>query len=194
VQWKAATFRWVVVALDRETRQSLRRPDMPFYPVYALRAWDAGRGIWTDIAAREFREEPEGVAVSVTQSGRYRIVVLASPACAVESEEANLSDEDIEKVVAVESGLLTDSASRRLLLLRADGSPMSGARVAVGGPISSLPPLEGVADAEGRFDLGPVNVDELIVWTSTGDSLQPVEFRVSPGEHPGENIVVRCSD
>lgn len=194
VEWKAATFRWVVVALPEDTRQSLRRTDIPHYPVYALRKWDAGRGVWADIAAQEFREEPEGVAVSVTQSGRYRIAVLASPVCIIESEEAQFSDEDIEKVVAVESSLLTDTPSRRVRMLRADGSPLAGARIAVGGPLAALPPIEGVTDAEGRFDPGPVNVPELLVWVSEGNSPQPLEFRVSPGEQTGEDIVVRCSE
>lgn len=194
VEWKADTFRWVVAALPEDIRQSLRRADMPHYPVYALRRWDAGRGVWADVAAQEFREEPEGIAVSVTQSGRYIIAVLASPVCIVESGEANLGDDDIEKIVAVESSLLTDTPSRRVRMVRSDGSPLSGARIAVGGPIAALPPLEGITDAEGRFDLGPVNVPELLVWVSEGVSVHPLEFRVAPGEQAGEDIVVRCSE
>ncbi len=58
------------------------------------------------------------------------------------------------------------------------GRPVGGRSLAMSGPYSSLPPMRGTTDADGRLKLGPVRASELHLELESGRD-EPLTWEIS---------------
>lgn len=153
--WRVPAYGWLVLALDANARTLLHTDARRPYPVYLLERQDE-RGAWRVEPGDAFLEEEDGVAVSLTRPGVYRVVAASSPLDRMESAPVRVERVEGERVVRL--GARADGRTCRVVVTR-DGRPVSGARVFAGGTRGSLPPLRGTTDAQGVFALGAVRGD-----------------------------------
>ena len=157
VMWRVAAYRWLVLGMDGFLRGQLdaraRRP----YPVFVLQRWNDG-DVWRTHGADSFLQEEGGMAVSLLESGRYRVLVALSAHEHYVSTVAEVGEDGAEHAVSVQ----VDAAGPTCeVLVTAAGVPVYGARVMAGSEVSSLPPVRGLTDAEGRWRLGRVRSEAL---------------------------------
>src|SRR5690606_4328516 len=113
--------------------------------------------VWRTQAADAFLQEEGGVAVSLLEPGRYRVLVARSAHEHYVSTVAEV-EEGAEHAVSVR---VAAAGSACEVLVTAGGAPVYGARVIAGGEVASLPPSRGLTDAEGRWRLGRVRSQAL---------------------------------
>ncbi|MBJ6763537.1 carboxypeptidase regulatory-like domain-containing protein [Myxococcaceae bacterium JPH2] len=150
--WKVPVYRWLLLQLDGFTQGQLATRTQAPFPVYALQRRDEA-GAWRDVAAEAFLPEPEGLAVSLTSPGTYRVLIATSPVAVSPSPAVALNEGDSE--VAVSPRLGEEGVPCEVQVTEG-GRPVYGAEVTAVGEVASLPPLRGHTDAEGRWRLGRV--------------------------------------
>ncbi|AKQ70813.1 hypothetical protein A176_007725 [Myxococcus hansupus] len=157
VTWRVAAYRWLVLRMDGFLRGQLdaraRRP----YPVFVLQRWSDG-DVWRTHGADAFLHEEGGVAVSLLEPGRYRVLVALSAHEHHVSTVAEVGVDGAEHAVSVQVEAAGPTCE---VLVTAAGVPVYGARVMAGSEVSSLPPVRGLTDAEGRWRLGRVRSEAL---------------------------------
>lgn len=154
VTWRVPLYRWLVVRLDAAARFRIESPARPPYPQFLLERQDAS-GAWRARATDHFLSEAGGMAVSIAEPGRYRVIAAASPYLLYRTPEVEVAEGDGEKVVGLDfAGPATPCELR--VVDGATGRPLGGAHVLASGERGSLPAVEGVTDSAGRFALGPV--------------------------------------
>ncbi|NBD10079.1 carboxypeptidase regulatory-like domain-containing protein [Corallococcus silvisoli] len=161
VEWRVPAYQWLVLRMDGFTRAQLKERSLPLYPVYLLERRDE-RGGWSEVTTQEFIPEGDSVAVSLTEPGTYRIQVASSPYASRPSSVARMGegDGDVEVSLSPEG---TSGASCEVHVTR-QGLPVSGARVTASGRARSMPPVHGETDTAGRWRLGPVRSELLLLW------------------------------
>lgn len=149
--WHAPAYGWLLLKLDSGARVRLEahRP----YPVFLLQRQDES-GTWRTASADEFVAEEEGMAMSLTAPGVYRAIAAASPFDLLESSAVRVQKPEGEHV----ANLLGTGSSRGCRVnVSTSGRPLYGARITAAGGVGSLPPLHGLTDGEGAWDLGRVS-------------------------------------
>ncbi|HEX2573189.1 MAG TPA: carboxypeptidase-like regulatory domain-containing protein, partial [Polyangia bacterium] len=174
VTWRIPVYRWLVVRLDAATRFRIESPARAPYPQFLLERQEAS-GAWRARATDHFLSEAGGMAVSIAEPGRYRVIAAASPYLLYRTPEVEVADGDVEKAVE----LVFDGAAVPCELRVTDGGtgrPLGGAHVVASGERGSLPAVEGVTDSAGRFSLGPVRSATLeLEVTAEGHAPRTVE-------------------
>ncbi|RJS18333.1 carboxypeptidase regulatory-like domain-containing protein [Corallococcus sp. H22C18031201] len=157
--WRVPAYRWLLLQLDGFTRGQLAARAQAPFPVYALQRRDDA-GAWRDVAAEAFLPEPEGLAVSLTSPGTYRVLIATSSVSVTPSPAVSLNAADLEGAVSPRLG---DEGVPCEVVVTEGGRPVYGAEVTAAGEVASLPPLRGHTDAEGRWRLGRVKGSALHV-------------------------------
>lgn len=128
------------------------------YPIFALeREVD---GLWQDAASDYFLPVPEGLAVSIKEEGRYRVMALASPWTVHWSSSAQIAVDD-ESIPHVSLMTLPGHSTRALVSV--EGQPVRSMPVTILGPARGLPPLSVTTDGNGYLELHHVTVDSVRV-------------------------------
>ncbi len=157
VSWNVTAYRWLVLRVDGFLRGQLEEARRAPYPVFVLQRWSEGDG-WRTQAADAFLQEEGGVAVSLLEPGRYRVLVALSAHEHYVSTVAEVGEDGGEHAVSVQVAAAGPACE---VLVTAGGAPVYGARVIAGGEVASLPPARGLTDAEGRWRLGRVRTQAL---------------------------------
>lgn len=125
------------------------------WPVFALQRQVDGQ--WRDHSSDYFRPHTRGLAVSLSEPGRYRLVAALSPWSLHFSREADTSlpRRDGRHEVEIEAGRGRTAEVRVSTL----GRNLAGAPVHLVSPLPGMPPAVVTADAEGRIRLDDVTVD-----------------------------------
>lgn len=152
--WEVEPYRWIrargVAPPPSATAEE------PFAYVLERRATD---GRWRAAAADVFDVVPGGVDVSVDAPGAgYRVGAVWSAILVQWSSPVEVDEGDAEVVARFEP-LPTGTPALAGVVLSASGLP-EPAVIQVVGPVSGLPPIEATTDGNGRFSLGPANVEE----------------------------------
>lgn len=155
--WRVAAYRWLVLRMDGFLRGQLEARASRPYPVFVLQRWSDG-GAWRTHGADAFLQEEGGVAVSLLAPGRYRVLVALSAHEHYASTVAEVGEDGAEHAVSVHVDAQVPACEVRVT---AGGVPVYGARVMAGSEVSSLPPVRGLTDAEGRWRLGRVRSEAL---------------------------------
>ncbi|HEX2571601.1 MAG TPA: hypothetical protein VH877_18720, partial [Polyangia bacterium] len=98
VTWRIPVYRWLVVRLDAAARFRIESPARAPYPQFLLERQDAS-GAWRARATDHFLSEAGGMAVSIAEPGRYRVIAAASPYLLYRTPEVEVADGDVEKAV-----------------------------------------------------------------------------------------------
>jgi hypothetical protein len=127
------------------------------YPIFVLQREHDGR--WLDTAADHFIAVAEGIAVSLAEPGRYRVVALRSPWTLLNSATADALRPALDGQYRVDLGSESGRALELTVLHR--GVPLARAPVALRGPVRGLPAVTVDADGAGRVRLDGVTVPRL---------------------------------
>lgn len=146
-------LRWVIASGVRAPAQADRSP----YPAYMLQRQAQGR--WLDAGAAHFIPTPEGMAVSITGPGQYRIVRADSPWRFLYSRPVVVGSGDtrVRTTIAPVPGRDTR------VLVRRGGLPMPNSPVAVISPIRGVPPTMLRTDASGWLSLSGATTPAVLV-------------------------------
>jgi hypothetical protein len=159
VTWQVPSFRWLVVKTGPGLRSRLDEGRAP-YPVFLLQRWESGE--WRVHPAEEFARGQGQVAISLLQPGTYRVVAAVSPQEVHESESVVVGEGDRQAQVALREAGAGRPCEIRVYSL-SQNRPLGGVQLAIVGPYSSLPPVRGTTDAQGRFRLDRVQTQALHV-------------------------------
>lgn len=148
VLWRMPEYRWLELNLENGPAQSLRDWSSPPYPVFVLQRKvpdsvpTTGKiaASWRNVASDEFLDEGSMEAVSLIDSGTYRLVAAASPIALFESTEADFAPADAERRVELTSGA-REGRTIEVRLKDEGGAELVGRNVLVTGPQHSLPPI-----------------------------------------------------
>lgn len=145
---------WLIIQSRSIRFTDVRERGQP-WPVYALQQRVDGQ--WRERSAEHFRPHPQGLAVSLTEPGRYRLVAALSPWSLHFSLEADttLPRRDGHHETRIETG------RGRSIEIRVStiGRSLAGAPVHLVSTLPGMPPAVVTADAEGRIRLDDVTVD-----------------------------------
>ncbi len=159
--WRVPVYQWLVLRMDPFARGQLEARARRPYPVFLLQRQEVG-GAWRIQPTEEFLREEAGLAVSLLETGTYRVLAAASPYEVYESPSVEVAEGEVERSVAL--SVPEDGAPCEVRVVSAaTGAPVYGARVTAAGGHGSLPPLRGRTDAEGRWRLGRVRASALYV-------------------------------
>lgn len=162
---------WLVASSSSLLLDPERGAGQP-YPVYVLQ--QRVDGGWFDAAAEFFLKVDDGLAVSLTEVGEYRLAVALTPwtvlfSSSVDSSRASRDARHRVRIDAI-PGRSVD------LIIGANNAPLPRAQVLMPGPLRGLPPFERVADMNGRLRLDGVTVDSVLLEVP-GYSQQSVDLR-----------------
>lgn len=156
-------LRWLIARLPPEAVQRAPGRRSP-YPIHVLQTQRAGR--WTDVAADHFIPVPDGLAVSVSRPGVYRVAMALAPWRVLESEAARVDGADRPRV-----GFSAARGRDVTLTVMRDGRSLPGAPVHIIGPVGHLPPQVLTADANGRVVLQDATVPQVRVEVPGSDQV-----------------------
>ncbi|ATB50875.1 carboxypeptidase-like regulatory domain-containing protein [Corallococcus macrosporus] len=152
VTWRVPAYRWLVLRMDGAMRAQMEARTQKPYPVYVLQRWGEGAR-WELASAGAFIPEEDGMAVSILEPGRYRVLVSFSVHEVYASTAADVGEGNADGIVTFQVDV---EGSDCEVLVTAGRKPVFGARVTASSDVSSLPPAWGLTDAEGRWRLGRV--------------------------------------
>lgn len=155
---EVAALRWLVVQSPSLPLDPARTAGQP-YPVFVLQRRD--EGAWSDVPADYFRSVEEGLAVSLAADGEYRVAAVLAPWTLATSAAADTRRASRDGRHRVRLDPPQGHACE--LLVTRDGAPLARAQLMAIGPLRGMPPMELVADLQGRVRLSGVNVDSLRV-------------------------------
>lgn len=159
-------LRWLIVQSPSLPLDPARTAGQP-YPVFVLQRRDEGG--WTDIPADYFQTTEEGLAVSVAAEGEYRVAAVLSPWTLAASAPADTRRASRDGRYRVRLDAPQGHACE--LLVTRGGAPLARAQLLAIGPLRGMPPMELVADLQGRVRLSGVNVETLRVEVPGSDQL-----------------------
>ncbi|MFP2956712.1 hypothetical protein ACLEPN_02480 [Myxococcus sp. 1LA] len=152
VTWRVKAYRWLVLRMDGAIRARMEARTQKPYPVFVLQRWRHDTQ-WGLASAGAFIPEEDGMAVSILEPGRYRVLVSFSVHEVYTSTAADMGEDMADGAVTFQ----VDVEGNDCDVLVTDGrKPVFGARVTASSDVSSLPPAWGLTDAEGRWRLGRV--------------------------------------
>lgn len=168
VTWEVPVYRWLLLGLDQNEHERLKKRSARGYPVFVLQK---EHNNWQTIGSDVFRQEPRHMAVSINQPGTYRVITALSPLFQVTSHAVAVKAIDTE--VSLPLPTMPEQIRYELICISAEnGQPLIDAPALVVGQSPGLPPIRTFTDAKGRIDLGPVNTQRFLV--SIGDREQEV--------------------
>jgi len=151
-------LRWLIVDTGPMIVPTTRQGSEP-YPAFVLqRQVDDG---WIDTAADYFTPTPQGLAVSVTRDGEYRVRAYASPWSASASSVADTRARSVDGRYTI--ALKPQNGRTVELALTHDGLPLSGAPVTFIGGARGLPSLARTTDSLGRLSLRDVSEQSVLI-------------------------------
>lgn len=149
---------WLVVR-SRSVRLGSEREGGNPWPVHVLQRRE--EGAWLDVPADHFIARADGLAVSLSTPGEYRLASALAPWSLALSGEADTRrrGSDGRLVVDIEA-----PAGRSVeLQVRSAVQPLSHAPVYLVGPLRGLPPAVVTADEAGRVWLNGVTAERVAV-------------------------------
>lgn len=126
------------------------------YPIFVLQQEQDGR--WLDVASDHFLPIRGGLAVSVEDDGRYRVMALRTPWAVRYSSNASVAPGG-ESRLRVD--LLPSTGHRVELTVLRDGVPLANAPISLRGPARALPGMTVTSDGAGRLMLDEATVNEI---------------------------------
>jgi len=172
-------LRWLIARLPPEAMRTSPGRGSP-YPIHVLQRQQNGR--WMDASADHFIATPDGLAVSIADSGTYRVAAALSPWRVLESSAAKINGSTKQTVAFANA-----HGSDVTVSVMRDGKPLVGAPVHVIGPVGHLPPAVLRADDNGRVTLAAATVPFVRVEVPGSDQ---VEVRLA-GTHALVDFGVR---
>ncbi|NOJ78709.1 carboxypeptidase regulatory-like domain-containing protein [Myxococcus xanthus] len=152
VTWRVKAYRWLVLRMDAAMRAQIEARTRKPYPVFVLQRWHHEKQ-WELASAGAYIQEEDGMAVSIQEPGRYRLLVSFSVHEVYTSTAADVGEDMVDGTVTFQ----VDVEGNDCEVLVTDGrKPVFGARVTASSDVSSLPPAWGLTDARGRWRLGRV--------------------------------------
>jgi hypothetical protein len=148
-------LQWLTVRLPFPVPTQRQRGNP--YPIFVLQREQDGR--WLDTAADHFIPVADGIAVSLAEPNRYRLVALRSPWSLLNSATADARKAALDGQYRVDLG--SDAGRSVELTVLHRGLPLARAPIALRGPVRGLPPLTTDSDADGRVRLNGVTVPKL---------------------------------
>lgn len=182
-RWSIPPYRYVVLDLSSPAaRDALALASLP-YPIYILER-EAG-GQWQLEPIEFFEASAEEVAVAVTEPGRYRLLLAASPIALWESQPVRVTEKSLE----MRTRLIDESAAHAKVKLRVfdirTREPLARASVVISGRHASLPPLRLLTNDRGELEIVHHRCEAVSVWIEK-KGYQPVQRTLSSGELGGE--------
>lgn len=146
-------LRWILVAAPRALAPSRENP----YPVYLLQ--ERRDGQWSDRSAAHFIPIPDGMAVSITEAGEYRIIRAESPWRTAVSAPitAGAAEPRVRTRIAPSPGRTVT------VLVAIAGQAVANAPVLVVSPRRGMPPVSIRTDANGLMRLEGVTTDQIFI-------------------------------
>ncbi|WAM25885.1 carboxypeptidase-like regulatory domain-containing protein [Myxococcus sp. NMCA1] len=152
VTWRVKAYRWLVLRMDAAMRAQIEARTQKPYPVFILQRWRHEKQ-WELASAGAYIQEEDGMAVSILEPGRYRVLVSFSVLEVYSSTAADVGEDRVDGTVTFR----VDMEGNDCEVLVTDGrKPVFGARVTASSDVGSLPPTWGLTDAQGRWRLGRV--------------------------------------
>jgi hypothetical protein len=180
VRWQVPTYRWLLLTMESNTFGSETSKPQPPFPVYTLQR--SNDQDWQNIAADAFIPQEDGIAISITEPGTYRVIVSLSPLHEITTTPLRVGPLDRQVFIPVSLDMAADETSLILhLISESTGRPLAETLVLVIGRNSEVPPLRLHTDQQGRLDLGPVNVPRLHLFVAGREyPLEPALLDGSP--------------
>jgi len=138
-------LRWLLARLPEQTAK-IPQPRRAPYPIYVLQRQREGR--WTDASAAHFITLRDDLAVSIEDSGTYRIAAALSPWRVIASSSTEVNT-DTQQRVAFANPPGTDV----VVTVVENGQALAHAPVQIIGPVGDLPPAQLTTDARGQLKL-----------------------------------------
>ena len=126
------------------------------YPIFVLQQERDGQ--WLDVASDHFLPVRGGLAVSVQDDGRYRVMALRTPWAVRYSSNASVAPGGESRLHV---DLLPSAGHRVELTVLRDGVPVANAPISLRGPARGLPGMTVTSDAAGRLVLDEATVREI---------------------------------
>jgi hypothetical protein len=190
VTWEIPVYRWLILGVSAELDE-FKRIARAHYPIYVLEKHDVSGQTWRGVSGDHFIDTAEGLAVSVTSPGTYRIAVVLTPTNIINSRSAVITESDTE----VSTFLLdfpSDQPEYYVFVTDRDRrAPIPNAQVTVIGPHTSIPPVPILTDTQGIADIGPISVDRVHVIVETREVEQ--ETVVHRDDIKGTEIPIEIS-
>lgn len=178
-------LRWLIARVPIEVSSVTPNRSSP-YPIHVLQRKQGGG--WSDSAAAHFVEVPEGLAVSIAESGTYRVVTAVSPWRVLESTSIHVAESPPQRVEF--PGVQGHNVTISLL---GNGEALAGASAHISGPLENLPPAVLQADRRGRIVLSGVTASWIHVEVPGGDQLEVSLFGAQAvadfGLYQGERMI-----
>lgn len=158
-----APLDWLIARLPPAAGRGRAAGRSP-YPIQVLQRRRGGG--WVDTPAAHFIETDEGVAVSISDPGTYRVVAALSPWQVLTSTLAQVGGHARPTVE------FTSARGRDVVVtVMRDGEALAGAPVHVIGPLGNLPPAVLAADAHGRITLSSATIPVVRVEVPGSDQI-----------------------
>lgn len=148
-------LQWLVVRTSTPIPGERRRGNP--YPIFVLQ--QEREGGWQDASADRFIPIAEGLAASIAEPGRYRLVALQSPWTLLYSSPADARKAALDGQFRVD--LRSDTGRAVELTVMQGGVALARAPLALRGPVRGLPATTLETDANGRVRLKDVTVPTL---------------------------------
>ena len=150
---------WLLLRTGSAPNQSARQVGNP-YPIFVLQRQQDDE-VWLDASSDHFTPIPEGLAVSISAPGRYRVMAALSPWSVHLSTAADTRNSAPDGKYRID--LNPESGHSVELVVQRDGLPLASAPVLFQGPARGLPPRTLTTDAQGRLRLEGVTRDEVVL-------------------------------
>ncbi|MBD8524438.1 hypothetical protein [Pseudomarimonas arenosa] len=154
-----APLHWIEVDLSALGPNPVGEQDSA-YPIFVLQRQSEGE--WTDVSAEYFLPIERGLAVSISESGTYRVAMALSPWRVAYTPNTQVAG-GIPSRVAMQPAA---GANAQIQVLD-EGIPLANAMLTVRGSLKGLPPWSMKTDALGRLSLPQAT--EHVVWLETDE-------------------------
>ena len=122
------------------------------YPIFVLQREQAGA--WADVAADQFIPIADGIAVSLQEAGRYRLVAVTAPWSLLYSTPSQTQITSANGKYPV--SLIPDPGRPVAITVLSQGTPLARAPVSLRGPVRGLPASAIDTDSQGQIRLSGV--------------------------------------
>ncbi len=154
------------------------------YPIFVLQRDQSGS--WADVAADHFIRIDDGIAASLQDAGRHRLVALQAPWALLYSTPSQTRSASGRYPVS----LIPDPGRPVAITVRSQGIPLAHAPVTLRGPVHSLPASAIDTDSQGQIRLNGVTETRLELEVP-GYEVMDVDLRstsvvveLTPGDDP----------
>lgn len=147
-------LQWLMVRTGTLAIPKIPQRNHPF-PIFVLQREQSGA--WTDVAADRFIPIADGIAASLQEPGRYRLVALQAPWSLLYSTPSQTQSASGRYPVS----LIPDPGRPVTITVFSAGVPLARAPVSLRGPVRGLPASAIDTDPQGQIHLNGVTESSL---------------------------------